>query len=478
MTKGWSAAGSRAQRNAARVLESPSGEIPDAAWLKDRLASCIWRDDESAGRVIDFRVRQKRQSRHGTTTFCALDLSGADGRTVEQLYLLHQMGVEDFDTETESHVADATIVPALGRAVTAIPEAGLLLVAFPNDPKMRLVTEESLRAWLSRRATTLANRGRRGPRWRLAESFVDVLRYAPGQRLTVRCRGCFVATGGAEQPFGLIAKQFRKRKGAEELYGNLVALDRHASMTGAVRLPRPVALDKESGLVVMEEMPGTDLKRALGSVDLMKTMQAAGAILAAFHQAPRRVSASVTVLKELDEVRHAAQSIERFFPTAIPRLQACLSRCLAAQWSDDVPTVLLHGAYRPKHVWVHEGQLALIDVDGIRMGHPAYDIGHFLSALYYLETQGHFSASDRRGAARRFIEGYVASAPWRLRPAGVLWFVAALLVHKQARKYVMHLHDDRAEKVDRVLKLSERALAACEGLGPEAPLDAIWDILD
>jgi hypothetical protein len=42
----------------------------------------------------------------------------------------------------------------------------------------------------------------------------------------------------------------------------------------------------------------------------------------------------------------------------------------------------------------------------------------------------------------------------------------------------MHLHDDRAEKIDRVLRLAERALTACEELHPRASIDAIWDVLD
>jgi aminoglycoside phosphotransferase (APT) family kinase protein len=257
-----------------------------------------------------------------------------------------------------------------------------------------------------------------------------------------------------------------------------VALDRYLARSGAVRLPQPVALDDETGLVVMEELPGRDMKRAIPDIDLLESMQAAGDILAAFHQVPRRVEDSVSVRKELEEVRHSAKRIERFFPVAIPRLAACLSRCLAAQWTDNVPTVLLHGAYRPKHVWVHDGHLALIDIDGIRMGHPAYDIGHFLSSLYYLETQGHVTADERRASARRFIEGYVGRARFQLQPAGVLWFFAALLVHKQARKFVMHLHDDRAEKVDRVLRLAERSLTVCDALPARASLDAIWDVLD
>ena len=459
-------------------MEWPSADAPDSIWLRDRLTHSIWREDEAVGRVVDVRIRQKRQSRNGTTALCAIGLSGADGEPIEQLYLLHEVSPESLMSEAQMLSAEATITPRLGRAVTVVPEANLLLVAFPNDRQMRLVTDAALRKWLSVRATSLANQGGRGPRWQLKESTCEVLRYAPGQRLTMSCKGIFVTGLDVERPFGYIVKQFRKSKAAKTLYQNLVALDRHLARSTAVRLPRPIAFDEETGLVVMEELPGRDLKHSLPEMDLLEAMRGAGDILAGFHQVPRRVEDSVSVRKELEEVRHAAKRIERFFPDAIPRLANCLSRCLTAQWTDDVPTVLLHGAYRPKHVWVHNSQLALIDIDGIRMGHPAYDLGHFMSALYYLEMQGHYGADDRRKAVRKFLEGYQARAPWDLRPAGVLWYFSALLMHKQARKYVMHLHDDRAEKIDRVLRLAERALTACEQMHPNAPLDAIWSAID
>jgi hypothetical protein len=458
-------------------MEWPSADS-EATWLRDRLADSIWREDEVAGRVVDVRIRQKRQSRNGTTALCAVGLASADGRPVQQLYLLHQLDADSLKSEAQMLTAEATIIPPLGRAVTVVPEANMLLVAFPNDRQMRLVTDSSIRQWLSTRATSLANQGGRGPRWQLKESTCEVLRYAPGQRLTMRCRGVFVTGGGVERPFAYIVKQYRKPKAAKVVYQNLVALDRYLARSTSVRLPRPVSFDEENGVVVMEELPGIDMKHALPDLDLAEAMYGAGSILAGLHQVPRRVDDTVSVRKELEEVRHSAKRIERFFPDAMPRLSSCLSRCLSAQWTDDVPTVLLHGAYRPKHVWVYDGHLALIDIDGIRMGHPAYDIGHFLSAIFYLEMQGHFDVDARRMAVRQFIGGYTASAPWQLKPAGLLWFFAALLVHKQARKYVMHLHEDRAEKIDRVLRIAESALTACENLHPKAPLDAIWEVLD
>jgi aminoglycoside phosphotransferase (APT) family kinase protein len=282
------------------------------------------------------------------------------------------------------------------------------------------------------------------------------------------------------QPFAFVVKQYREAQQAKALHRNLTALDRHVSARrgslDGIRLPRPVAFDQGTGVVVMEELPGKDLMRALGEVDLSRTMWEAGEMLGSLHQSPRVVREHVSVREKLNDVRQAAGRIERLFGTRLPRLINCLARCLSVGWTDDMPEVLLHGAFRPKHVFVHDGRLALIDVDGLRVGHPAHDIGHFLSALYYMEAQELLSAADRHTATRRFLEGYSAHTPWRLSPAAVLWCTAALLVHKQARKYVVHLHEDREEKVDRVLKLAEKALAACENCGA-ASLDVIWSVL-
>jgi aminoglycoside phosphotransferase (APT) family kinase protein len=147
------------------------------------------------------------------------------------------------------------------------------------------------------------------------------------------------------------------------------------------------------------------------------------------------------------------------------------------RWPDDHLQVLLHGAFRPKHVFVHDGTLAMIDVDGMSVGHPAHDIAHFLSALYYHEAEQLLSPGDRALAVGRFLDGYAARAPWTLQPGAVLWSTAMLLVHKQARKFVMHLHDNREEKVDRALTLAEKALAACADLRDGACLEVVRDVL-
>jgi len=454
---------------------------PSTEWLREHLERRIWRAGETPAHVVAVQVRQRRQSRSGTTALYTVVFDGRNDTRVEQLYVGYECPPDVLDAEYQSAVSEVRVAPALGRAVTLIREANLVLVAFPNDRRMRVLDEETLRASVDRLATVLANRGPRRRAWRVNEAHFDILRYVPGQRLTLRCRGGFVADSGMEQPFAFIAKQYRERTVAERLHRHVAAL--YTSMSGArgVWLPRPMAFDAETGLVVMEELPGTDLIRALGDVDLSQTMGEVGAMLASFHRAPHVVRRSLSVRETLGEVRRAVDKIESLLPIGLARRAMRVVWRLAARRADadadDGPAVLLHGAFRPKHVFVHDGRLAMIDLDGMCVGHPAHDLGHFLSALYYLEAQELLHAADRSVAVGRFLQGYAAAVPWRLQPAAVLWCTAASLVQKQARKYVVHLHDDRGDKVDRVLALAEKALTVSDGLRSDAPLDRVRRVL-
>jgi len=457
-----------------RTWEPPSRDAPDRDALRRHLSGRIWRDAEMPAPIVEVRIGKRRQSKRGMTALYTVVFNGSPNRLVEQVYIGYEFQPGALDAEYASARAEATVVPALGQAVVRVPEANLLLVAFPNDRQMRVPDEAALRACVARIGPGRTMEGSQP--CRLADSAFSVLRYVPGQRLTLRCRGRFETGPGTYQPFAFIAKQFSKADAARAVHASLVALDAHDSAT-TVRLPRPMGFDEQTGLVLMEELAGQDLLRALGQIDLGETMRAAGRLLAAFHQLPHVVGRRVSAREKLDEVRDVARKIETYFPAVLPRLRACFDRCLAFSWNDESPAVLLHGAFRPKHVFLHQGRLALIDVDGMRVGHPAHDIGHFLSALFYLEAQELLTTAERGIAVDRFLDGYSAHAPWPIEPAAVLWCTAALLVHKQARKYVVHLHGDRAEKVDRVLALAEGALAACETLRCGASLDVVRRVL-
>ena len=132
--------------------------------------------------VADVQIRQRRHSRRGTTALYTVAFNGRDDTRVEQLYVGYEFPQDALDAEYRSALSEATVAPALGRAVTLIPEANLVLVAFPNDRRMRALGEEALLACVGRLATVLADRERREPAWRVKEANFNILRYVPGQR--------------------------------------------------------------------------------------------------------------------------------------------------------------------------------------------------------------------------------------------------------------------------------------------------------
>jgi aminoglycoside phosphotransferase (APT) family kinase protein len=454
------------------------GLRPDAAWLQERLGEELWRNGERPGDVVKVRMIRRRVSAKGhIKSLYRVTLRRCDNTLLEQTYVGSEFPTEALRAEYDSWLSKATIEPAMGRAVILIPEANLMLLAFPNNRQMQVLDNDDLTAWLTRRATALAGQGDRRRRWRLGDVAMQLMQYHPGQRLTVRCRGSFVAEDGTHQPFAYIAKQFRKHKRARSVYRNLRWLGTHLNGSSSLRLPRAVAFDRESGLVVMEEMPGAELEQMLDALDLDRVMPRVGKMLASFHQVPRRVRKTISRRSELEKIRSAAKTIGSVVPSLLDRAETCVTRCRKVRWADDMPGVMLHGAFRPKHVFIDGGALGLIDVDGIRMGHPAYDLAEFLSALHFLETQGHISEEVRRTAAHRFLAGYAAHASWVPPPSAVLWFLATHLLHKHARTQSRCLDESRETKVCHLLMLAETALRGCEELRGEPSLEAIWRIM-
>ncbi|MDZ7291738.1 MAG: aminoglycoside phosphotransferase family protein, partial [candidate division KSB1 bacterium] len=326
-------------------------------------------------------------------------------------------------------------------------------------------------------------------RWQVQETRMEVLRYVPGKRLTARCTVRMKRDDGDETNISFIAKQLNDGKKAEQSFHTLRALhkvwsshgfylaENAAALPAPAPFPRALALNKERAVIFIEELPGKNLAEALTEVDLAQVMPAAGALLAAFHRIPKQVKKRVSRKSELKEVRKALGTIGTAFPELEPRLQKLFGTLCALHWEDNTPMALLHGSLRLNHLVIHEGRLALLDLDSLRLGPPAYDLANLLSSLYYFEAQGRLSRSQRQQITRYFLEGYAAQAAWNLAPRVVLWFLISLLINKQALKYVTHFHPDRAEKVTRMLQQAENILEQGYRQANDSTLSALWQVL-
>lgn len=443
-------------------VTSTVSQALDPQWLTAKLSPHLWRDDEPVGEVVQVAIRDTWVSLQGLTMLCEVHLRSRDNGVVRQLYVGHEVNSDHFHEEYDALLRTASTPPALGRPVVPIVDANLILLAFPNARKMRPLSLDELHRWLAGHIEALFGTRLGTRQWQLTATTLEVVNYVPDRRLTMRCCCEVVGDDGSKRRMTFIAKQFRSRKKAERLYRSLASLAR--SRYPPVSFPRALAFDDDHAIVFMEELPGRDLRRARAEVDLTQVLPAVGKLLANFHRAPIRVRRRISTTSELETVNRALRIVTRTFPQMRQNARDCLTALKAVQWSDDAPAVLLHGAYRLSHILHYHGGLALVDLDSLGIGHPGYDIGKFLAYLYYLETSGEISASARRDASHKFLEGYAAAAPWRVSPAAVLWFLASELLIKQTKKDIMQPGDNRSEKVERVLSLAEAALLAAREL--------------
>lgn len=459
----------------------------DPSWLQENLARSLWRESETPGQIDAVLVQQVRETKKGVTMLYSVALNGVSA-PCEQMYVGYLVRYDDLAEEFKSLAKKAQIQPEHGRAVALLPEAGLILAAYPNDRKLALLSAEELRVWLPEHLHEISAGELRNEDWRVQNVTLEPLRYVPERRFTAHCRAQLEAMPTSNSPRGgalrckeisFIAKQVGDEKKAKRLYRNLLSLEHALAQLEHVpfRVPRALAWNESRAAVFIEYLPGNNLKQLLFELNLERMMPRVGEMLAVFHRVEKRVRKRVSFSSELRENREALRDIAEVLPQMRPRLRRLFAALEQMRWASACAPALLHGTFRLNHVFLHEDELVLFDLDSLRLGDPAYDLANFLTSLYYLEAQERIAPELRRKIASHFLQGYAAAAKNQVAPFAVLWFFASLMINKQASKYVGHFHDDCEDKVARMLGLAEAALSAAQTLPAKMALTELAKVL-
>lgn len=465
-----------------KKLNIAISEAANPEWLVDHIPPDIFRNGSAQATLQQIDLQHIWESSKRTTALYEFEFRVQDSETIRHHYVGYIVPPEKFSAERSKIERNARITPPFGPAVIPVPAANMVLAAYPNDRKMALLQPADLVQKMPRRLRSLLRiSGRDG-----AALHVDLklLRYVPEKRYTTRCVYEFSA-GNGRQRWSCIAKQLGDFTKVRSLYNSLRALWKEFQpslalqngFTYPVRIPEPLALLREKPVVLIEEIPGENLKRRLAELDVNTRLYDTGALLANFHKARKRVRKQITRCNEIAEVREINGCIGAALPGLRKRLRAFMQQFKAVQWEDRVAPVLLHGSYRLNHLFLHGDCLVLLDLDSIRMGHPAYDIANFLSSLYYLEAQGRINRQRRGALIEPFLRGYTEHAACRVSPRAVFWFLSSLLINKQAYKYVAHGHVDHEAKVGLMLDVAEQSLHAAGVLPAAAGLTAVLEYL-
>ena len=388
------------------------------------------------------------------------ELDGPQAPAREELF-----GASAHIGEREKHlyVADQTLVMTDG-------DINVRVWRYPHDPWLPMLPQVCYPDIVGRTLLDLGVPLGADPSAPIA---IDVISYRPGRRAVLR------ASQGERAVFLKVMQPHRS--------GEIV--DRHHRLLAA-GVPVPEVIAHHDGLVVLEELPGRPLARAV--IDEGVRSCRAEDLVALLDRLPASMYPLPLRPPWTDSIEFYAGIVSSSVPSLGPRLDSlvrAIREGLAAleQRLDMRPHDVVHGDFYEAQVFVAEGKVVgLLDIDTVGPGRRADDLACLLAHLSVLADYGNAGRIDRamqervEDAIRTWREtfaGRVDPTELALRSAGVVlslatgphrqqeaaWEAATEAIVRVAEEWV-----DRARRAE--VRHREAAAAQATGQRPVAPV--------
>ena len=276
-----------------------------------------------------------------------------------------------------------------------LPDHRCLIEFFPHDCKLpALARAANIDEMLPHLAAIVGHDGSLQD----LECKVSSLRYRPHHRCVLLYSLENQATGEKHE---IIGKLYRKSHKATKAFTSNRALFQAAKGTRLI-VPEPFMFLEDLNLVLMECVRGPTMKdRFRTTTDIKALVRSAAEGAAVLHGLPYEGGEIRTVQTELAKVRGNADPLHLVTPDLAAQLDDLLNRItsLADRLGLPKPSAI-HGALRPAHLVVVGDQVALIDLDGLGGGDPAFDLAEFMSKCI---TQGQIQEAESRSALSEYF---------------------------------------------------------------------------
>jgi len=235
---------------------------------------------------------------------------------------------------------------------------------------------------------------------------VKVLRYRPHYRCVF---GYAMATSG-NGPTEMVGKLYPPGHEAKQLWDTISLLHRRGVECGVI-VPRPLRMNQEWNLVLMEKVPGVSTKQLLIEArterEARDVVKLAATALATYHSLPFESKVVRTARTELEKLRKRIDRLHLVAPSLAEEANATLQRVetLVQGCAFGAPS-LIHGDCKPSQLLMDQGRVSLVDYDMASLGDPAIDVGNFMAQfIKYALSAG---LSHLRQSAPSFLAAYQA----------------------------------------------------------------------
>jgi thiamine kinase-like enzyme len=332
---------------------------------------------------------------------------------------------------------------------------------WPNDAKLSaprvLADKRALRERVLPPVVAALSNGR----GKLADFHIEIAQYVPEHRVCARVDLQWQVAGRLCRQT-VYAKSSREPDGAVA-HALLAALQASAAWrTGHLRTPRAVLWQPEFDLHWQQALPG----RAV--LDLAPAQAAhlaapLGAQLAALHATPvatqRELTAS-SLRARLHEVNHVLGSL---LPASQEALHCAVSLLEAGLGNlDRMPAATLHGDLHARNILAEDGQLGLIDLDGLRRGPAVLELGAWIADGMYRALLENAAPARDSAAWQALLDGYGSANGQVPHPRELAWATAWNLLCQRAWRCVVNLKPGRYAIAPRLVELARDVAASCE----------------
>jgi Phosphotransferase enzyme family len=358
--------------------------------------------------------------------------------------------------------------------------AGLDMLAWwlPNDPQLQglhlLCDPQGLRAALDAKA------------WQALGVDADALpglrstlvQVVPERRACARVDVMSVSNDGEEPPLSFYVKCHADMRGALT-HARMRALSASpAQRDGALCTPRSLLWLPQHGLHWQQALAGVPLQQLdIGASPLRAA--GLGTALAALHGTPvpwgddaQLAPAGLCALA--DESARVLASVDVNWSPLLQRVVAALrvgSDSLSAS-----PLSTLHGDLHPNNVLVSvdrpAAQPGFIDLDSLRCGPAALELGGWLADAAYRAVLAGRSPDGAWAACEAFLEGYQAYGGVLPQAEALAWGAAHQLLCRRAYGAVVNLKPGRLAGVERLLESAARVAESGSVMSLFEPHDA------
>ncbi len=237
---------------------------------------------------------------------------------------------------------------------------------------------------------------------RLRVMTARLLAHSPGKRTVV----AYQTARGEEPGPDLVGKAYADLARAERSQAALAEL--HALSSNTWGVPRPLALIAELRMSLREAANGSAID-ALHGDERMRALALAGRWLSTLHGLDISSERTVRPSSEARKLTEWAQLISEAQPSRAERAWQ-LSERLQARVAPAQPpvSVLIHKDYHYQHVLFASDHVTVIDLDEVRRGEAALDVGHFCAYLRLLAFREDLAAADAWRFEKAFLGAYAA----------------------------------------------------------------------